>query len=132
MDGRGVTLISPLLFVPRHLIKARGLAQAPPNSVPLPLPDDDGVGGAGRQVPDVDHPPGHVTCETRACRVYAEADLQIIRETVTASRGMEDAEAGEQSEAGADQGPDPDTGLQVGDIAKTLAWQQVRNFYCGH
>ena len=33
---------------------------------------------------------------------------------------MEDAEAGKQREARADQGPDPDTGLQVGDIAPTL------------
>ena len=118
--------------MPRHLIKARGLGQAPPNNVPLPLPDDDGVGGAGFQVPDVDRPPGRVTCETRACRVHTEADLQIIGEIVTAGRGMEDAEAREQSEAGAGQGPDPDTGLQVGHIARTLVWQQVRNFYGGH
>ena len=33
---------------------------------------------------------------------------------------MEDAEAGKQREARADQGPDFDTGLQVRDIAQTL------------
>ena len=55
-----------LCSVQLHLREPWGHAPAPPHLLPPPLADDDGVGGAGCQVPDVDHPPGHVTFETRA------------------------------------------------------------------